>query len=683
LKKFFIIFFIFIFIFLSLFFGILFTNYGNSLIASYIEKKVNTEQDKVKFKVDKLSFTFKTLDFNASIDDSSYINVNGKFELFSKEVDLKYDIKINELENLKNLFNYEFKGFFFTNGTFVGDKNSSNVSGVSNFASGETKYNLNLVDFEINNILLDSKNLKIDELLLLLNQPIYSKGILNVDAKISNFNSEKLNGELKATIEEGILNNEVINKEFKHGLPSNVSYGTIINSTFIDNKAISNINFKSSLLDFNLDKFEFDLLNKDYFSEFNLFVKNLEKLETFIGKKLKGELQTQGILKSVDSHVNVEGNSNIMEGKTHYKFVIKDNSLKQLEFNILDAKIENFFKLVDEPVYAVGNFEASGKINNFKELNGNSFINLKNIKLINEVINAVYNKNINETIVLDSKIDTKYENSSAISKIITSSNIANLDINNLIFDFKTSDILGNYTFTSNDLSKLKDFTKILLRGDAKLDGNIKVVKNKLYVDGKSNLANGNFDFVLNDNIFDANLKESSMKKFLYLINQKENFDSKANLKLNYNLLTKKGDLIGDFEDGHFLENDFTKLVNQFAKVDLTKEIYKNSKLNTKIDDKLLTSNLLMQSTKSKIEVNNSKIDLENNTIFAKIDTEIKDDKFTIILQNDLYNPTISFDLKEILDKKADKLGEKLNKFLGKEKEDEEGKEIINNLKNLF
>ena len=99
---------------------------------------------------------------------------------------------------------------------------------------------------EINNILLDSKNLKIDELLLLLNRPIYSKGILNVDAKISNFNSEKLNGELKATVEEGILNNEVINKEFEQGLPSNVSYGTIINSTFIDNKAISNINFKES-----------------------------------------------------------------------------------------------------------------------------------------------------------------------------------------------------------------------------------------------------------------------------------------------------------------------------------------------------------------------------------------------------------------------------------------------------
>ena len=66
MKKFFIIFFIFIFIFLSLFFGILFTNYGNSLIASYIEKKVNTEQDKVKFK-EEAKAIFNLLEKNLNI----------------------------------------------------------------------------------------------------------------------------------------------------------------------------------------------------------------------------------------------------------------------------------------------------------------------------------------------------------------------------------------------------------------------------------------------------------------------------------------------------------------------------------------------------------------------------------------------------------------------------------------
>ena len=61
-----------------------------------------------------------------------------------------------------------------------------------------------------------------------------------------------------------------------------------------------------------------------------------------------------------------------------------------------------------------------------------------------------------------------------------------------------------------------------------------------------------------------------------------------------------------------MENDFTRLVKRFANTDLTKEVYETSKLNTKIDDKVLTSNLFMQSQRSKIEVNNSKIDLEKN-----------------------------------------------------------------------
>ena len=665
MKKFFIVFFILILFFIFSIFGILFTNYGNSLVASYIENRVNNEQDKVELKVDKLNFTFKTLDFNARINDNSYLNINGNFELFNRKVDLKYDIKINELENLKNLLNYDFKGSFFTNGSFVGDEKNSIIKGVSNFASGETNYNINLVDFEINNVILNSKNLKIEEFLSLLNKPIYSKGILNIDTNINNFKSKNINGNLVVNIEKGFLNNEVVNKEFNQTLSSNVSFESKISSTIIENKAISNINLNSSLFNIIFEKFELNLLNSEYFGEFNLFVKELQKLESFIGKKLKGEFNSKGLLKSANNTISVEGFSNILESESNYKIYIKDRALDTLEFKIKDAKVENFLKLLDEPVYAMGDLEASGKINNLKELNGNSLVTLKNIKLVNEVINAVYNQNINETIILDSKIDTIFENNSAISNLDTKSNIANLNIKDLIFDFKTSNLVGKYNFTSDDLSKLKDFTKTTLKGDIKIDGNIKTNNNKLILDGKSNIAKGNFDFILNDNILDINLKDGNMRDLLILINQKDNFDAKVNMELNYNLFTKKGDLIADFLNGHFLENDFTKLVKQFANTDLTKEVYKTSKLNTKIDDKVLTSNLFMQSQRSKIEVNNSKIDLEKNLISAKIDTEIKDNKFSVSLENDLHNPTLSFDLKDVLQKNIDKLGEKLNKFLRK------------------
>lgn len=665
MKKIFFILFILILFFIFSIFGILFTNYGNSLVASYIENRVNNEQDKVELKVDKLNFTFKTLDFNARINDNSYLNINGNFELFNRKVDLKYDIKINELEKLKNLLNYDFKGSFFTNGSFVRDEKNSIIKGVSNFASGETNYNINLVDFEINNVILNSKNLKIEEFLSLLNKPIYSKGILNIDTNINNFKSKNINGNLVVNIEKGFLNNEVVNKEFNQTLSSNVSFESKINSTIVQNKAISNINLNSSLFNIIFEKFELNLLNSEYFGEFNLFVKELQKLESFIGKKLKGEFNSKGLLKSANNTISVEGFSNILESESNYKIYIKDRALDTLEFKIKDAKVENFLKLLDEPIYAMGDLEASGKINNLKELNGNSLVTLKNIKLVNEVINAVYNQNINETIILDSKIDTIFENNSAISNLDTKSNIANLNIKDLIFDFKTSNLVGKYNFTSDDLSKLKEFTKTTLKGDIKIDGNIKTNNNKLILDGKSNIAKGNFDFILNDNILNINLKDASMRDLLILINQKDNFDAKVNMKLNYNLFTKKGDLLADFLNGHFLENDFTRLVKQFANTDLTKEVYETSKLNTKIDDKVLTSNLFMQSQRSKIEVNNSKIDLEKNIISAKIDTEIKDNKFSVSLENDLHNPALSFDLKDVLQKNIDKLGEKLNKFLGK------------------
>ena len=58
--------------------------------------------------------TLNYLNFDAWINDDSKINISGDLSLFRKSVDLKYDIKINDLSTLKNLTNQEFKGPFIT-----------------------------------------------------------------------------------------------------------------------------------------------------------------------------------------------------------------------------------------------------------------------------------------------------------------------------------------------------------------------------------------------------------------------------------------------------------------------------------------------------------------------------------------------------------------------------------------
>lgn len=682
MKKILILFLILVSIVFGTVFTLLFTSYGNGLIAQYLENKVNNEQDKVKFKVDNLKLSFKTLDFNATIDDNSHININGDFAIFDQSADLKYDIKVNDLKNLKSLINQDLNGPFFTNGIFKGDFESSLIQGISNFASGETKYIINLESLNINSVDIDSKDLKIDEFLTLLNQPIYAKGLLSLDAKLTNIKENNIDGILKASIKNALLNNEVINKEFKQTLGFNTNFQSNITSTFSQNKALINGDILSSLVDLYFENTQIDLSNYDFLSNYKIDIKSLEKFEGIIGKKLKGEFLSKGIINGDKKEIFIEGNSNIVDGETSYKVNIKEGALKNIDLKVKDAKVEKLLKILDEPVYLTGDFELNSNIKNpnLEKLDGILAFKLKNTKVINEVVNTVFNQELKEVIILNSEIDTKLLPNQAISKIDLKSSIADLNIEKLVFDFSNSSLSGAYVFTANSLDKLKDFTKIPLKGDMKILGNIAGSTSNLILDGKSTIANGNFDFLFNNSILKANLKDAHMKKFLYMLNQKEIFDSKLDLKLDYNTLIKKGNLEGDFIKGHFLATDFTKTVQTFSKLDLTKEIYENSKLNSQIDDKKIISVLDMNSKNSNINTQGALLDFEKNLIDALLNVRIKNDTFAVKLSGDMKKPNIALDVKDLVEKNIDKISEKLNKVLGKEADDPKTKKFLEKLK---
>lgn len=142
-------------------YGLLFTRFGNNIVSSYIEEKVNLDQNNVKLKVNNFILTSNYLNFDASINDNSKINISGDLSIFKKSVDLKYDIKINDLSTLKNLTKQEFKGPLVTNGIFIGNEDEAIIQGTSDIAQSQTKYYFNLEDFEPRNINVQIKMQKL------------------------------------------------------------------------------------------------------------------------------------------------------------------------------------------------------------------------------------------------------------------------------------------------------------------------------------------------------------------------------------------------------------------------------------------------------------------------------------------------------------------------------------------
>lgn len=693
MKKLFLFLTILIILLVGSIYGILFTNYGNGIIASYIENKVNDGQKDVKLKVNDFKLTFNTINFDAKINDDSQILVSGDLAIFKQSVDLKYDIKINDLATLKNLTKQELKGPFSTNGTFIGDKNNAVIQGFTNMALSETNYHVNLVNFEAKNVNVDLKNAKIEELLTLLNKPIYLNGILNITADIKNIDVTNLDGTVSASISKGKINNDIVNKEFKQTITSSVNIETNINASLLGKKVEVKSELISSIADIFLDKTVIDLEKNKTFSDYRMDVKNLSKLEGVIGKKLNGDFFTSGNIFMENSNISVAGNTNVFESTSTYNLKVKDSNLENINFKIEDAKIEKLLHMLNEPVYATGNLNIDGDIKNAKIDSLDGLINTKisEGKIINEVVNTVFKQEIKDTVTFDLNVDTSLVPNQAISKADLNTNLLEIDINKALFDFNEGSFNSDYLVKISSLANLVDFTKTKLRGAIDISGNIQSKENSLIIDGNSNILAGALNFNLNNDDLSATLNNIGIKELTYMLYQPEIFDSKGSFKVDYNLLVKKGNLSGNLSNGHFLENDFSTLINQLAKFDLTKEIYETVKINSDINNNILTSTVNMKSANTQIDINNSVFDTLNNTIDATLEVKIKESPFNININGNTSNPKFSFDTKDLLkneidkqlEKNKDKIEEKLNKALGGKIEDGKAKELINNLKSLF
>ena len=647
MKKYFIITLSFIFLMLLLLNGLIFTNTGNNIIAKYLEEEINYGQEKLLFKVNNLKLSYSSISFDARISDNSEIKVFGNFSILRKEFDLQYFANINDLSIFKNLANYNIKGSLETNGTFMGNRQEAIVQGVSNIAKSDSRYYFNLKDFKPVSLNIQIKNAKIEELLLLLGKPLFAKGDINIMADIRNTDKSNLEGMIISNILDGKINNDVINKELKVAIVNSINFKGNLNASLFPNKIDIKGELNSSILDLFLDNTIIDFETNKTNSNYKLDIKNITTLSSFFNKKWVGEFSTTGSLEESNNIFTMIGTSNIFQSNTKYTIIFDKEKLSSIDFSIENGKIEKLLKMLSEPVYATGDLIMKGKINdlNSEKINGSINSKLSNISIVNEVTNTVFNQDIKNQIKSNLQIDTNIMENKAISKINLDSNIGNLDTQNSIFNFNDNSFSSDYTYNISNLEKIKDFTKIKLTGKAKLEGKFYTRRGKYTLNGKSNLSSGNLNLELKDGNLKINFDDISTKELSNLLDYPKIFDSNADMNLNYSYITNSGNINAKLQNGHFISNGFTALASSVTKSDLTKEIYEKVTITSQIKDKILTSNLSMRSPNTQINIKDSTINFNKETIDMKINANIKNTPLNTTIKGDIEKPKFSLDTK--------------------------------------
>lgn len=686
MKKFFIALTLILLVMIGSVYGILFTKPGNSIIASYIEDTVNSQNKEAKLKVRDFSLSFNSIDLDITIADSSYININGDLDIFGKKVDLKYDIDIKDLSTLQALINQKLNGPLQIKGTFKGDQKFALVDGVSTIASSNTSYKLELKDFEPSNINVLVKDAKIEELLYLVNQPKYTNGLLNITANIKNAKPESLDGNIVSSITNAKINNSIVNKSFGLKLKDTISLKSRTNAILTPNKVTAKATLISSLATIS-SKETIILLDKQTVnSKYKVDITNLNKLEDIIGIKLNGKFNTTGTVLVENENIKIDGQSDVFDSFTTYLASIKNSKVDFINADIKDAKIDKLLYLLNQPKYATGILNLNAEIKNadINNLDGLVTTKITKAKLVNKVINKQFNQKLKQTVSFKADTKTNLEKTKAITNGLVTSSLANLDIKNAIFDIKETSLNSDYVLNIPNLSNLYDVTQTKMRGKVDLSGKLESKKENLLVTGTSKLLGGDLDFKLDNNLFNANVKSIEIKELTHLLYYPEVFDSSSDLALNYNLLSKKGKLKGNLIKGHFLPNDFSSLINQFAKFDLTREIYESVVINSDINDMVLKTVINMKSKNTQIDVTKSLLDLNKSYVNADINAKIRKLDLDFNVKGNMKSPKVRLNTKDLLKNKIeekinDKVGNKLKEKLG----DEGAKDLLNNFKKLF
>ncbi|MCD6172227.1 MAG: hypothetical protein J7J96_00375 [Sulfurimonas sp.] len=651
-----------------------FTSGGNAILQPIIQEKIN-EQTKLNTKLTTFSLTTDEFEIFLELDSFNTIHAKGNYSLSTQAFNVAYKLKLEKIETLKSLTNAPLKGAFRTEGNVKGDMKFMEIDGISDVASSDTSYHVELTDLNPTSIIAKIKDADLVALLELGGQKPYAKAKVDVDVDFKNITPHALDGGIVLTTKNGVLNTPLMNKDFNLTIPKtdfNMNLdaklkGDDVDYTYALNSNLAKITSSGKVIP---EPLKMDII-------YGVDVKELAVLKPITKADVRGAFRLNGTVKGTRANMIVDGKSDFASSDTKFTAKLKDFEPASLKATMKNLKLAKVLYMVKQPHYADGVFDLDVDIIDLKsgELKGTVVSNVKKGLIDSKYMTKAYEfKSHMPRTSFTLATNTKLNGDIADTKVNLKSSLANFDIKQARVNLKDNSIVSDYITTIPNLDKLYFVTQRHLKGSLSANGELKKGKD-LDLTMHSKVAGGDVDVKLHNDDLRADLKSIQTLDALKMLIYPEVFKSSLNGVLDYNIAEQKGKFNGDLVDGFFTQNQVLTLVKQYAKIDLYKQKFKGI-VSADINKKKILASLDLKSNTSSITTKNTKLNSKTQKINSKIDIVANKHPIYVTLTGNTASPKVKIDAGEILKEKAK---EKLKKKLG----DKLGGDVGNLLKGLF
>ncbi len=639
----------------------LFTQSGNDILKPVISKTVSSKTGQ---KIDIKDLTLKPDSINTliSINDYAVVKVNGALNLLKQSFDLVYNVNAKDIKTPSAVI----KGKIDLDGKIKGNIKNIEIDGKGDAFNSPVNYSLKVIDNIPQNIKALITKGKTEGVLALAGQKPYLKGVFDLVVDIPRFDPNDLKGDAKFVLYDNAVNTAEVKKDFKVDLPT---------PTSVKGEVISHLNKKeidtfaklfTTLANLTVKKAVTDLSQKTPFikSDYKVEAK-LANLKSLTKMPMRGEFVLDGNILIEGKNIKIDGKSNSLGGEMRF-----DTNGKKLSFSILSGSIKKILYMLSQKEYSSGELNVKADFESLSPLNlkGKAVIETKNALINTALVKKEFKTDLGNKFPYSLKADADFVKEKVKAEAKLQTPIKDVTISDLVFDLKRGSLDAKYVAYFKDLSKLEPVINKKLKGDMKIEGEIKKVKDDLVVTGVSKKFDGDIKFVMKDNKvnFDAqNIRVSKiLDTFLYPVV----IDGKALIKADYDLVSKRGKSEAKIDKARILRSTFTDLIATFTKHDLAKERYNETTFVSTIDHEHVVFDFNAKSKNSYISFKKGKINTKTNTIDAPFDILLKKKDFKGVIKGNINKPKVKLDTSKYLKEKAVNKVEKLiDKKLGGDK----------------
>ena len=393
---------------------------------------------------------------------------------------------------------------------------------------------------------------------------------------------------------------------------------------------------------------------------YSVNVADLADLQKLIGQKLHGSFHTQGTVKGDQKLMKIHGTAQAAGGQTDYDLALRDFKPENLIAQVHHLHIDKLLYMIGQPIYAQGLVDVKADIPSLvtNHLKGNIQTHIYKGLVHPKPIKQDFNLSIPARFTFKGDIHTRLADTKAISRVDFKTLVADLHSKALTYDIAEGALSTDYRLHVPNLDRLYFLTNQHMKGKMTITGKVESSKKGLLATAHSDTLGGAVDAQVRNNKVKATVKNIQTVALTDMLLYPHIFDSRANLTLDYDTLSKKGEMHAVLLNGQILPNKLSFMLRQMANFDITREVYKKTTLDTRIDDKILHNDLYMKSRLTEIVSKNGLVDLGKQYIDTTIDIKIRKTFIPVTLKGQLTDPKIKVDTKGLIKSRAKKELEK-------------------------